>query len=118
MQLPRGVRLNGDARRTECWNSRGSRYRLSERAARTGSVPLLFSRPWERVAKSIEITPLDPATNTIAITYSSTDRCAIVFKNLVVGVMNVTNSFDFALAILNAWLPEADRIAVLPPRLP
>ena len=69
-------------------------------------------------ALDIQVCPLDPSTNAMFIL----NRGSLVYKNMVVDTMDIesvtnnpaTNICSFAVAILNAGLPESERI-VLPP---
>ena len=59
---------------------------------------------------------LDPMTNMMYVTdtkYGGTNYQFVVYRNLCVFVESPTNGVDFATAIINAGLPESERI-VLP----
>lgn len=70
-------------------------------------------------AQNVHVRPLDPSTNAMLLLYY---RGALVYKNMVVDAMDIesvtnnpaTNICPFAVAIINAGLPESERIA-LPP---
>jgi len=60
---------------------------------------------------------LDPSTNIMVVfdtRYGGTNKQFIVYRNLTVRVTAPTNAVDFATAIINEGLPEAERIP-LPP---
>ena len=59
---------------------------------------------------------LDPATNMLYVTdieYGGTNKQWVIYRNVKVFVKAPTNGIDFATAIINAGLPESERI-VLP----
>ena len=60
---------------------------------------------------------LDPMTNMMAVSktyYGGTNEQFVLYRNLTVFVEAPTNAVDFAAAIINEGLPEAERIS-LPP---
>ena len=75
------------------------------------------SFPLELYARSLRVLPLDTSTNSVFVL---SGRGFLVHKNIVIGVMGfdtvpnnpATNELPFAVAILNAGLPESERITL------
>ena len=68
-------------------------------------------------ALGVSVQSLDVATNVMAITRYShpSDESDLICKNIMLKMYAQTNAVDFAVAILNAGLPENERI-VIPPQ--
>ena len=69
------------------------------------------------VASFVGAYNLDPATNMLVVSdtrHGGTNKLFVVYKNLAVRAYAPTNAVDFAAEIINAGLPEDDRI-ILPP---
>ena len=83
-----------------------------------GNIALGCSLMAETLARSLSVEYLDPATNTLFVSWRNQDdhrRSHLISKNIALWIRAHTNALDFAVAILNAGLPEAERI-VLPPQ--
>ena len=88
------------------------------RAYGLGGIAVGCSLMTETLANKLSVAYLDPATNTLFVSWKSQDyrhKNYLICKNLILGIRAHTNALDFAVAILNAGLPEAERI-VLPPQ--
>ena len=60
---------------------------------------------------------LDPMTNMMHVTnihFAGTNEQYVLYRNLTVDACAPTNAVDFAVAIINAGLPESERIVVVP----
>ena len=82
-----------------------------------GCIALGCSLPTESLVRRLSVEYLDPATNLLFVSRKRYDPNRVNFlisKNIIVGVRCATNALDFAVAILNAGLPENERI-VIPP---
>ena len=69
------------------------------------------------VASFVSAHNLDPSTNMMVVSdtrYGGTNNQFVVYKNITVYAEDPTNAVDFAAAIINAGLPEAEQIP-LPP---
>ena len=67
-------------------------------------------------ASRLIVRGLDSSTNALVIInrLHPSDKCDIVYKNIIFTTRAPTNAFEFALEIINAGLPEEERIP-LPP---
>ena len=65
-------------------------------------------------ALGVSVQSLDPSTNVMAITRHChpSDECDLICKNITLKMYAQTNAVDFAVAIINAGLPESERIAL------
>ena len=69
------------------------------------------------IAPRISVRNLDQATNMMFVASSrdgGTNDQWVIYKNMTVSANAPTNALDFAVAIINAGLPENERIAVTP----
>jgi len=79
-------------------------------AFQTGTMDAL-----ESYARKIKVTALDPATNMLYISMrrnASGDKDTLVCRNVVLTIRGGTNRLEFATALMNAGLPEAERVAL------
>ena len=65
-------------------------------------------------ALGVSVQSLDTSTNVMAIVRycHSTDECDLICKNIMLKMYAQTNALDFAVAIINAGLPENERIVI------
>ena len=80
-----------------------------------GNISLGCSLMTATLAEKLSVEYLDPATNTLFVSWRNQSRhrkSYLISKNLVLGVIAPTNAVDFAVALLNAGLPENERIPV------
>lgn len=65
------------------------------------------------ICRSIEVMPIGNTTNMLYVSYKRNRVGAssyLVHKNLLISMRGITNRFDFAVALLNAGLPENERV--------
>ena len=82
-----------------------------------GNISLGCSRSTEYLAGSLSVKYLDSTTNTLFVYKRNQEhsrKSYLISKNIAVGISADTNAVDFALAILNAGLPEDERITLAP----
>ena len=82
-----------------------------------GNTALGCSRMTESLARGLSVEYLDQTTNTLFVSYKRYDprlENFLISKNIIVGIRCATNALDFAVAILNAGLPENERITITP----
>jgi len=70
-------------------------------------------------ARGVAVQDIGPASNMLFLTYTSflpddIPEGDLTYKNIILKVYAPTNAVDFAVAIINAGLPENERIAVTP----
>lgn len=113
--------LDADARRACTFRHfvepDGKQARIHEFAAKNLWNTSLPHDPYT-AAYWLKVFNLDPATNLL---YVSEDRPvplrpdSLIYKNVILRVDAVSNAYAFAAALLNAGLPEEDRVEVPPP---
>ncbi len=69
----------------------------------------------ESYARKIKVAVLDPVTNMLYISMkrnAPNDKDTLVCRNVVLTIRGGTNRQEFATALMNAGLPEGERVAL------
>lgn len=75
------------------------------------------SAPLDVVLQNCDITVVGAQTNMLYLTRRGEERTkkgVLACRNLMIDIMGPSNGIDFAVAVMNAGLPEGERVSVTP----